>query len=213
MTTTEMGLFEVMFNCRAMRRLSSEVVPEEKLRRLVEAAGQAASGSNQQRSRWIVVRDAEQKRKIADLNREASEAFVQARIDRSESLPHHDAATRRRMLNAVMWLCHHMHEISTLIVPCYEFDAPPSLEDRLNAQSSIWPGVQNLLLAARAQQLGAVLTTYALSDYDKFADALDLPPQVYAFAVVPVGYPLGKFGSVTRKPVEEVMHFDRWPAS
>ena len=67
--TREMGIFEVMYSCRAMRRLSSRPVPEATLLALVDAAGQAATGSNQQRGRWIIVRDPEQKRRIAALNR------------------------------------------------------------------------------------------------------------------------------------------------
>jgi nitroreductase len=70
--------------------------------------------------------------------------------------------------------------------------------------------VQNLLLAARAEGLGAVLTTYGLSDYDAFAKILALPRDLAAFAVIPVGYPLGKFGPVTRLPVDQVTRFDRW---
>ena len=206
----EMGVFEVMFNCRAMRRLSGEPIPEEHLLKMVEAAGQAATGSNTQRNRWIIVRDEAQKKNLADLNREASEAFVQGRIDRGESLPHHDAARRKRMLQAVMWLAHHMHEIHALMVACYQFDAKPSREDMQSAHSSVWPGVQNLLLSARALGLGAVLTSYSLTDYDAFVKVLDLPEDMGAFALIPVGYPLGKFGPVTRLPVSEVMRFDRW---
>ena len=206
----EMGVFEVMFNCRAMRRLSGEPIPEEHLLKMIEAAGQAATGSNTQRNRWIIVRDEAQKKKLADLNREASEAFVHGRIDRGESLPHHDAARRKRMLQAVMWLAHHMHEIHALMVACYQFDAKPSREDMQSAHSSVWPGVQNLLLSARALGLGAVLTSYSLTDYDAFVKVLDLPEDMGAFALIPVGYPLGKFGPVTRLPASEVMRFDRW---
>ena len=206
----EMGVFEVMFNCRAMRRLSGEPIPEEHLLKMVEAAGQAATGSNTQRNRWIIVRDEAQKKKLADLNREASEAFVQGRIDRGDSLPHHDAARRKRMLQAVMWLAHHMHEIHALMVACYQFDAKPSREDMQSAHSSVWTGVQNLLLSARALGLGAVLTSYSLTDYDAFVKVLDLPEDMGAFALIPVGYPLGKFGPGTRLPVSEVMRFDRW---
>ena len=206
----EMGVFEVMYNCRAMRRLSGEAIPEQHLLKMVEAASQAATGSNTQRNRWIIVRDEGQKKKLADLNREASEAFVQGRIDRGESLPHHDAARRKRMLQAVMWLAHHMHEIHALMVACYQFDAKPSEEDMQGAQSSVWPGVQNLLLCARALGLGAVLTSYSLTDYAAFAKVLDLPEDMGAFALIPVGYPMGKFGPVTRLPVSEVMRFDRW---
>ena len=206
----EMGLFEIMYSCRAMRRLSGEPVPEEVLLKLVEAAGQAATGGNVQAGRWIIVRDPEQKKKLAALNRQASEDFVKARIARGESLPHHDAYTRKRMLNAVLWLAEHMQEIHAFIIPCYQFRAKPTREDIANAQSSIWPAVQNLLLAARASGLGAVLTAYALSQYDAFADILDLPESMGAFALIPVGYPLGKFGPVTRLPVEEVTRLDRW---
>ena len=67
----DMGIFEVMYNCRAMRRIRPDAVPEEILRRLVDAASQAPTASNAQNTRWIIVRDAEQKRKLADLNREA----------------------------------------------------------------------------------------------------------------------------------------------
>ena len=204
------GIFEVMYNCRAMRRLSSEEVPEDVLLRLVEAAGQAATGGNTQRGRWIIVRDAHQKKKLADLNRQASEDFVRARIARGESLPHHDSATRKRMLQAVLWLAEHMHEIHALIVVCYEFDAKPTAEDMASAHSSVWPGVQNLLLAARGLGLGAVLTTYALTEYNEFLEVLDLSESMGAFALIPVGYPLGKFGPLTRLPVSQVTRFDRW---
>lgn len=206
----QMGVFEVMHNCRAMRRLSPEPVPEATLLKLIEAATQAATGGNTQRARWIVVRDGQQKKRIAELNREASEAFVKSRIERGESLPHQDAARRKRMLDAVLWLAGHMHEISTLIVACHQFEQPPTADDRCHAQSSVWPGVQNLLLASRALGLGAVLTTYALTDYQAFADVLELPPEIAAFGLIPVGYPLGKFGPVTRLPVDEVTRFDRW---
>jgi len=208
--TEQMGVFDVMHNCRAMRRLSSKPVPEATLLKLVDAATQAATGSNKQSARWIIVRDAEQKQRIADLNRAASEALVKGRIERAEALAHHDSATRGRMLNAVLWLAEHMHEISTLMVPCHQFEAPPTADDMAGAGSSVWPGVQNLLLAARAEGLGAVLTTYSLSDYDPFARVLDLPADMGAFGLIPVGFPLGKFGSVTRLPVEQVTRFDRW---
>ena len=205
-----MDLFDVMFNCRAMRRLSSEPVPEATLLKLVEAATQAASGGNKQGARWIIVRDPEQKKRIAALNRAASEAFVKGRIERGEALPHHDAARRKRMLDAVLWLAGHMQEISTLMVACHQFDGPPTADAIAAAQSSVWPGVQNLLLAARAMGLGAVPTTYALSDMAAFAEILALPRDMAAFAVIPLGYPLGKFGPVTRLPAGDVARFDRW---
>ena len=72
----DMGLFEAMYNCRAMRRLDTREVPEELLVKLIDAANQAPSGSNMQNARWIVVRDPEVKQKLADLNRAGVEAYV-----------------------------------------------------------------------------------------------------------------------------------------
>ncbi|MGI9598065.1 MAG: nitroreductase family protein [Acidimicrobiales bacterium] len=204
----DMSLFDVIYNCRAMRRLDTREVPEQLLVKLIEAANQAATGGNQQRGRWIVVRDPAQKQAIAKLNHEVSADFVQARIDRGEQLPHHDAATRARMLDSVLHLAEHMHSYPALIVACLEFEERP---DDVAAQGgSIWPGVQNLLLAARASGLGAVPTTYAINRRDEFEAILDLPPTMAAYALVPVGWPLGNFGPVTRRPVAEIMRFDRW---
>lgn len=197
-----------MYNCRAMRRLDTREVPEEVLVQLVDAANQAASGGNQQRGRWVVVRDPEKKKAIADLNREVSADFVRARIDRGEELPHHDASTRARMLDAVLYLAEHMHTYPALIVACLEFDERPA--DIAAASGSIWPGVQNLLLAARAHGLGAVPTTYAINRRQEFEAIIELPETMAAYALIPVGYPLGNFGSVTRRPAEEIMRFDRW---
>ncbi len=204
----ELSLFDVMYNCRAMRRLDTREVPEELLVKLIDAANQAASGGNQQRGRWIVVRDPAQKQAIAKLNHEVSAEFVQARIDRGENLPHHDAATRARMLDAVLYLAEHMHTYPALVVACLEFDERP--ENIASLGGSIWPGVQNLLLAARALGLGAVPTTYAINRREEFESIIGLPETMAAYALVPVGWPLGNFGPVTRRPVGDVMKFDRW---
>lgn len=203
-----MTLFDVLYNCRAMRRLDTRDVPEADLLELVDAANQAASGGNQQKGRWIIVRDPAQKKAIAQLNYEVSHDFVQARIDRGEALPHHDQAARARMLDAVLYLAEHMHTYPALIVACLEFDERP--ENIASLGGSIWPGVQNLLLAARAMGLGAVPTSYAINRRQEFEAILDLPETMAAYALIPVGYPLGNFGPVTRRPVEEIVRFDRW---
>lgn len=205
-----MDVFEVMYNCRAMRRLDSREVPEELLVKLVDAANQAPSGSNRQTGRWIVVRDAEIKRQLADLNRESVEAYIAPDSARPESLPHQSAEKRRRMLASVLWQAEHMHEIPALIIACLEFDEKVDGRSIGMGAGSIWPGIQNLLLAARALELGAAPTTLALRNQDAVREILNLPETMAAYCLIPVGYPLGKFGPVTRKPVEEIMRFDRW---
>ena len=206
----EMGIFQVMYNCRAMRRLAPDPVPEELLIKLIDAANQAPTGSNRQGARWIVVRDADQRKRLADLNRTAVTAYVSPGAARPTSLPHQPAQKRQRMLEAVLWQMEHMHEIPALIIACYQFDEPVSGSAAARAGGSIWPAVQNLLLSARALGLGAAPTTLGLSDRKAAREVLGLPDDMEAFCLIPVGYPLGNFGPVARLPVAETMRWDRW---
>jgi nitroreductase len=208
--SNEPGLFEVLYTCRAMRRLKPDPVPRELLLKLIDAANQAATGGNLQSARWIVVQDPAQKAKLAALNKKAVEAYVAPAAGRPEALPHQDAAKRKRMLDAVLWQKDHMHEIPALIVACYEFAAKVTPGDAARAAGSIWPGVQNLLLAARALGLGAAPTTLALVDRAAAAEALGLPENVAAYCLLPVGWPMGKFGPVTRLPVEQTVRWNHW---
>ncbi len=205
-----MDLFETMYTCRAMRRLESREVPEADLLKLVEAANQAPSGSNMQNGRWMIVRDPEVKKGLADLNRIGVEAYIQPMLDNPQGLPHQDVDNRMRMADAVMWQMEHMHEVPALIIACLEFGVKVKSAEVQLGGGSIWPGVQNLLLAARALGLGAAPTTLALQDQNKVREVLNLPETMGALCLIPVGYPTGKFGPVSRKPVEEIMRFDQW---
>ncbi|MAN69405.1 MAG: hypothetical protein CMP88_07975 [Gammaproteobacteria bacterium] len=208
--SNEMGIFEVMYNCRAMRRLDTREVEEEKLMKLIDAANQAPSGSNMQSARWIIARGAEVKQRLADLNRKGVEGYIGNQIQNPGSLPHQNKDKRSRMVDAVVWQMEHMHEIPALIVACMDFGAEVTPAMRAGGNGSIWPGIQNLLLAARAMGLGAAPTTLALMDTDAVAEALSLPNTMAAYCLIPVGYPLGNFGPVTRKPLEEITRFDQW---
>jgi len=187
-----------------MRRLKPDPVPENLLMKLISAANQGPTGSNKQNARWIVVRDPVQKKKLADLNRTAVDSYI----------GNPDAVTpgMRGIVRAVMWQRDHFHEIPALLVPCLEYDQKPDDTWRAGSGSggSIWPAVQNLLLAARALGLGAAITTLGLSDRPAAKTVLGLPDLVEPFAIIPVGYPMGKFGPVTRRPLEEIVYYDRW---
>ena len=206
----EMGVFETMYNCRAMRRLDSREVPQESLEKLIEAANQAPSGSNTQNARWIVVRDPTVKAELAELNRVGVENYLAPLIDNPGSLPHQSADKRKRMADAVVWQKEHMHEIPALIIACMQFPQAPTPAMIASGNGSIWPGIQNLLLAARALQLGAAPTTLALLDQNAVAKVLNLPETMATYCLIPVGYPLGNFGPVTRKPLSEIMRYDQW---
>jgi nitroreductase len=204
MTPEATDLFYAIHHCRAMRRLKPDPVPENLLMKLISAANQGPTGSNKQNARWIVVRDPVQKKKLADLNRTAVDSYI----------GNPDAVTpgMRGIVRAVMWQRDHFHEIPALLVPCLEYDQKPDDTWRAGSGSggSIWPAVQNLLLAARALGLGAAITTLGLSDRPAAKTVLGLPDLVEPFAIIPVGYPMGKFGPVTRRPLEEIVYYDRW---
>lgn len=206
----EMGIFETMYNCRAMRRLDKREVPQESLEKLIEAANQAPSGSNTQNARWIIVRDPTVKAELAELNRIGVENYLAPLIDNPGSLPHQPADKRKRMADAVVWQKEHMHEIPALIIACMQFPQRPTPAMIASGNGSIWPGIQNLLLAARALQLGAAPTTLALIDQQAVAKVLNLPETMATYCLIPVGYPLGNFGPVTRKPLSEIVRYDQW---
>lgn len=210
LTTPEMGIFDVMYNCRAMRRLDRREVPEEMLVKLVNAANQAPSGSNVQNGRWLIIRDSETKQKLADLNRIGVEGYLVPQLEKTTSLPHQSAEKRTRMADAVMWQMEHMHEIPALIIACMDFGEKVNPQMAAAGAGSIWPGIQNLLLAARAMGLGAAPTTLALGNPKAVKEILNLPDSMAAYCLIPVGYPLGNFGPVARKPLDEILRFDRW---
>lgn len=202
--TGDMPLSEAIYNCRAMRKLEFREVPEPLLIKLIDAANQAPSGSNAQRARWVVVRDADQKRRLAALNRKFAELYI------APSLENPASDAQARMLKAVLWQMEHMHEIPALIVACLDYGERVEGLGIYRQAGSVWPGIQNLLLTARSLGLGAAPTTLALRDQDAVRAVLNLPETFAALCLIPVGYPRGKFGPVRRRPVEEIMRFDRW---
>jgi len=168
-------LADAIYNCRAMRRIKSDDVPEELLVQLIDAANQAPSGSNSQNARWIVVRDPGVKQQLADQNRKFAAPYISADVDNPAS------PKMKRMLDAVVWQMEHMHEIPALIVAC--FDYPEKVEGLgvYRSAGSVWPGIQNLLLTARSLGLGAAPTTLALRDQDAVREILGLPETFAAF--------------------------------
>jgi nitroreductase len=76
--------------------------------------------------------------------------------------------------------------------------------------ASIYPAVQNLLIAARSLGRGANLTTWHLMAEGEVKQILGIPKHVQTYALIPIGWPVGEFGPVRRRPVESMIHRDRW---
>jgi nitroreductase len=228
-------LAEVMRTTRAMRRLAPDPVPRELLQQLVQAATWAPSGSNVQAYTYVIVTDRERLRALA-APWEASVRFYERTAVPPEGMTR-DAWDREA--RATRYQADHFTEIPALIVACYDMGPWQSAVTRnyggvarglfglglrrsffmaLNGgrsvsrteAASIYPGLQNMLLTARALGLGAVLTTWHLCFEQEFKEILGIPKRVKTFAAIPVGYPRGNFGPVRRRDAADVIRWDHW---
>ncbi len=201
-----MEFFEVVSTQRAMRRLSTEPVSDEEIWTIVDAAIKAPSGGNRQPWNFLVVRDEATKRKIGEYYLDAwNKTYGRAR----DALQSAEQAMARTFRSADH-LAHHLAEVPVLIVATLRRDG-----GEMNATSgaSIYPAVQNLMLAARALGLGATLTTLHKLHEREVKELLGIPGDVETMALIPLGRPLGKFGAATRLPVDKVTYWERWGAT
>ena len=193
-----MDVFEAMSTTRAMRRLDTgKEVTDADVLTMVEAATKAATGGNMQPVRWMVVRDAEKRARLGEIYGECW------RMVRPMYASREDEPPVARMLRSADHLGDHMGEAPVLILPC-------SKGQEGQVESSIFPGVQNLFLAGRALGLGTTLTTVHRLKEDEVRAVLDIPAEVNTWAMIPVGYPLGRWGEPKRRPVASVTYYDTW---
>lgn len=194
-----MDVFEAIRTTRSMRRLDPDRdVSDDDLRTIVDAATRGATGGNSQPVRWLVVRDPELRRRVGEVYRE--QARLRLRVYDEQAATNPQAA---RMLRSANHLAEHMGEAPALVIPC-------ARGQRGRVESSVFPAVQNLMLAARALGLGTTLTTIHLFDEGTVREILGIPEDVNTFAIIPVGYPLGRWGEAPRRPSGEVTYWDRW---
>jgi nitroreductase len=202
----DMPLDEAMRTQRAIRRLKPDPVDDEVLLRCIEMALNAPTGSNSQSWHWIVIRDRAVKEKLAGLYRRSWAIYGGL----GRRLRGADPKTSR-IIDAVQWQVDHFEDIPVLVIPCLRglrLNAVPIFAS--SYYGSVYPAIQNFLLACRAEGLGAALTTLPLWSTILARRALGLPLNVQPIAVIPVGWPKGRYGPVTRKPVEKVVHYERW---
>ena len=221
----DIGLFEAIYSARALRRLKPDPLPEELVTRILDAAIRAPSAGNAQNWVFVVVRDAELRRKLGLIYRKASDIAeaVYAARGRPDHLSDRQFA---RMLQGGAHLWNHLGEAPVLLIPCQRRPVvprraalPPNVAARYDDElayadrirgASIYPAVQNILLACRALGLGTVITTNHIRCEGEVKALIGIPEDVDTFALMPIGWPVDKFGPLTRRPLAEVVHVDHW---
>ena len=200
-------LFDIIRTTRAMRRLKPDPIPDDLVRQILEAGTCAPSGGNAQKWRFLVVKNPETKQAVQRLYKRAYDEVLGPRYATASPPPGSDPAKYARQHAAVEYLTEHFHEAPVWIVVCQDDGTTPPTR---GAGASVYPAVQNMLLAARALGLGSTLTTRHMM-FAKEADAaLGLPENIHSYAILPIGYPIGNFGPVGRGRLEEVVFSEKW---
>src|SRR5712691_10960417 len=150
----EIGLYEAMRTLRAVRRLRPDPIPDDVLRRVLEAATWAPTGGNRQAWRVIVVKDPLRKQRLGEFYKRIAVPFMQSYSERLASLPERERAKTAKMLRSGLYLAEHFCEATVLCIFCFHPDVLEVSDADLASVSvvgggSIYPPVQNLLLACR----------------------------------------------------------------
>jgi nitroreductase len=205
----EPGFFEVIGTQRAMRRLKPDPVPDEYIKKMIWAATRAPNGGNVQPWRFLVIKDAAKKRRLHEIYLAEWDKYKAARATEAArpNMTPEEAQKAAATSNSGQYLADHLSEVPVIIIPC-GFLLP--VNTGIASGSSIYPAIQNLMLAGRALGLGTALTTLHRHNEGAVRELLGIPESAHTAALIPVGWPKGKFGAGPRLPVEAVTYWDAW---
>jgi nitroreductase len=216
---TDIDLYEAMSTLRAVRRLRPEPIPDEVLQRVLQAAVWAPSGGNTQPWRVIAVKDPQKRQALQKLYQPAWQRFAAAYSKGLESLPADEREKQERTLKSSDSLADNFHLSPVILMFCYNPSLMAITDADLGRPSvvgggSVFPAVQNALLACRAEGLGCTITTLLCFREKEVKQLLEIPDDWYTCAAVPIGYPVGRgHGAITRQSVDEMAYFDTWGSS
>jgi nitroreductase len=210
----DMPLVDAIMTQRAVRRVHPHPIDDVVVLKCIELALRAPTGANGQNWEFIVVKDPRVKEKLARRYAQAWRVYYGAVLRRVAA--HDDSMAK--IARAVQWQVDHFTDVPVLVVACLRLGAregklpfvPMPHAAGSGYWGSIYPSVQNLLLAARAMGLGASLITLPLWSLTSARRVLNLPMSVTPCCVVPLGWPRGRYGPTTRRPVEQVTHLDQY---
>lgn len=218
MPILDLSIDTLLTTTRSVRKrldLSRQVEPEL-ISECLELALQAPTASNSQSWHFVVVTDPHQRQALATIYRKGAERYRELMTpvyQRRAAASEQEARTIAGLLDSGQYLIDHLHEVPVLVIPCIQgrTDHLPIV-----AQSGTWgsimPAAWSFMLAARSRGLGTSLTSFHLFFEQEAAEMLGIPyEEVMQTALIPVAYTLGTdFKPAPRKPLESVLHRDRW---
>ncbi len=206
---TELSVLDAIATTRSIRRYRDESVPDEVLAEICFAASRAPTGSNRQNFRLIVLTNGPEASAAKKLIASGAQAAWSAkrRTDGYESGSGVDEdSPKARMARSMDTYIENLPTVPALIFPCLiRHRAPTPTEG-----ASVYPAMQNLLLAARARGYGGVVTMWHMAVEQELAELLEIPDGVFVAATVTLGKPVGNHGPVRRQPLAHFVYDGKW---
>lgn len=211
-----MEMYEAMSTQRAIRRLRPDPIPADVLERVLTAATWAPTGGNVQPWRIVLVDDDAKKQALETLYAPRWREYTKNYGARLAALKPAERATSERTIAAGDYLSTHLHEAPVIAVFCYSPARMTITDSDLPHESvvgggSVYPSVQNLMLACRNEGLGCVLTTLLCMDEAEVKVLLGVPDDWHTCAHIPIGYPVrGGYGPIHRRPIDRMVFRNMW---
>ncbi len=209
-------LYGAMSTLRSVRRLRTDPIPDAVRDRILQAAAWAPSGGNVQPWRVVVVQNEAQRRVIGDLYRIEWEKYGAGARQGLQHLSGEVLEKQKRTLAAADHLGEHMGDAPLILVFCFNPENMAITDADLGRPSvvgggSVYPAVQNVMLACRVEGIGCTLTTLLCFQETALRDLLGIPDPWYTCAFLPIGYPaLGGHGPISRRAVDKLCYLDGW---
>jgi nitroreductase len=212
-----MEIYDVMRTTGATRQFTGEPLPDDVLERILDNARFAPSGGNRQGTRVVVIRDRHTRETLSDLSSTGARRYIaQQRNGENPWNPVHPTAVSDEEIAAVeVPPATPLLEASVVLVVCVDLGVVAALDQNLDrigvvSGASVYPFVWNILLAARNEGFGGVLTTMAVPEEPRVKALLGIPEQFAVAAVVPMGKPVRQFTKLTRRSVAEIATRERF---
>lgn len=203
-----MDVYEAIYTTRAMRRLKPDPVPHELLPKLFDAAVRGPNSGNTQLFRFVTVTDPAMKQTVQAIYRECLTELNDTRYAGAQDKVAHgdpndpDVQLTIKIDKSAQWLANNLHRAPMLIF----------VFGKQGGETTTFPCLWNLCLAARSEGLGTSITTLLKLQKERVEDLLKMPKDSiwHMHAMVPIGYPTGRWGVPTRRPADEAVFSERW---